>query len=179
MRSMSIPLFLMVSAFLILAGCGSDSGDQAPPMQQADDQGGGGAGGGGGEALIISSRTYAGGSTQARVSGFFEVNGSQDLNKPASITDDGHTWLQYGVSGAQELDVLFTNSEEMVENGVIIGLGPYTVTVTSTSGECRTKIDVTPATVSGHFSCPEATGYNKDTGQMGKVSIEVDFNASS
>ncbi len=177
MRSVLIPLFLMVSAFLILAGCGSDSGDQAPPMQQADDQGGGG--GGGGEALIISSRTYVSGSTQARVSGFFEVNASQDLNKPASITDDGHTWLQYGVSGAQELNVLFTNSEEMAENGVTIGVGPYTVTATSTSGECRTKFDVSPAKVSGRFSCTGSTGYNKDTGQMGKVSIEVDFNASS
>jgi len=47
------------------------------------------------------------------------------------------------------------------------------------SGECRTKFDVTPVAVSGHFSCADATAYNKETGQMGKVNIEVDFNATS
>ena len=134
---------------------------------------------GGGEVLKISNRTYTGGSTQTKVSGFFEVNASQDLNKPASITDDGQTWLQYGVSGAQELNVLVTNAEDLAENGVTIGVGPYSVTATSTSGECRTKFDVTAAKVSGHYSCSGSTGYNQDTGQMGKVDIEVDFNASS
>lgn len=114
-----------------------------------------------------------------KVTGFFEVDGSQDLNKPASITDDGHTWIQYGVSGAPELNVLFTNAEDMAEHGVSIGVGPYTVTATSTSGECRTKFDVKPATISGHYSCTGSTGYNKDTGQMGKIDIEVDFNAGS
>ncbi|MGH8135038.1 MAG: hypothetical protein ACRER4_01725 [Steroidobacteraceae bacterium] len=132
-----------------------------------------------GEVLKISKRLYTGGSTHTKVSGFFQVDGNQDLNQPASITDDGHTWLQYGVSGSQELDVLFTNSEEMAENGVTIGMGPYTVVGTSTSGECETKFDVTAAKVSGHYSCTGSTGYNKDTGQMGKVDIEVDFNASS
>lgn len=111
--------------------------------------------------------------------GFFEVDGSQSLNKPASLTDEDQTWLQYGVSGAPELNVLFTNSEEMAENGITIGVGPYTVTATSTSGECRTKFDVTAASVSGHYSCTGSTGYNNKTGQMGKVDIEVDFSAGS
>jgi hypothetical protein len=101
------------------------------------------------------------------------------VNKPASITDDGHTWIQYGVSGAPELNVLFTNDESMAEHGMSIGVGPYTVTATSTSGECRTNFDVKPATISGHYSCTGSTGYNKDTGQTGKVDIEVDFNAGS
>ena len=165
---------LLGSATLMLAACGSGGGesadpgsdDQPPPVQQA-------------EVLKISSRTYLGGNTKTKVSGFFKVDGSQELNKPASITDDGHTWLQYGVSGAQDLNVLFTNDEGLAENGVTIGVGPYTVTATSTSGECRTTFDITPATVSGHFSCTGSTGYNKDNGQMGKVDIEVEFNASS
>ena len=72
-----------------------------------------------------------------------------------------------------------TNAEDLAENGVTIGVGPYSVTATSTSGECRTKFDVTAAKVSGHYSCSGSTGYNQDTGQMGKVDIEVDFNASS
>ena len=132
-----------------------------------------------GEVLRISSRTYTSGSVKAKVTGFFEVDGSQELNKPASITDDGSTWIQYGASGAQELNVLFTNDEAMAENGLNIGVGPYTVTATSTSGECRTKFDVAPTNVAGHYSCTGSTGYDKSTGQMGKVDIEVDFTAGS
>lgn len=177
---MPIKSLLVSSLVLVLAGCGSDTSESdasaaedAAAVKPAD------VPGGAGEVLVISSRTYTGGSVNAKVSGFFEVDGSQDLNKPASITDDGHTWLQYGVSGAPELNVLFTNDESMAENGVNIGVGPYTVTVTSTSDECRTKIDVVPATVAGHYSCTGSTGYNTKTGQMGKVDIEVDFSAGS
>lgn len=182
MRPTSFQYLLVTSAILILAGCGSDSGDShatdseggAAPVRQTDSPGGGS-----GKVLKISARTYGGGSAQVKVSGLFEVDGSQSLNKPASITDDDQTWIQYGVSGAPELNVLFTNSESMAENGVIIGVGPYTVTATSTSGECQTNFDVTPTTISGHFSCTGSTGYNKSNGQMGKVNIKVDFNASS
>lgn len=142
-------------------------------MQQAD------LAAGGGEALVISQRTYTSGSVKAKVTGFFEVDGTQTLNLPASITDDGHTWIQYGVSGAPELNLLFTNAEDMVENGVTLAVGPYTVTATSTSGECRTQFDVQPAMISGHYSCTGSTGYDKDTGQMGKVDIEVEFSAGS
>ena len=173
---------LITSAVLVLAGCGSDpaeapsSGSDDQPtaeelaIMQQD---------GGGEALKISDRSYSGGSTHTKVSGFFEVDGNQDLNKPASVTNGGQTWLQYGDSGAQELSVTFTNSEDMAESGVTIGVGPYTAVGTSTSGECQPKIDVTAANVSGHFSCHGVTAYNKDNSQMGKVNIEVDFNASS
>lgn len=174
--------FLPVTALiLVLAGCGSGSdepkasaaGDAAAAVTPAD------VPGGTGEALVISKRTYTGGSVQAKVTGFFAVDGNQDLNKPASITDDGSTWIQYGVSGAPELNVLFTNNESMAENGVNIGFGPYTVTATSTSGECRTKFDVAPATIAGHYSCTGSTGYNTKTGEMGKVDIEIDFSAGS
>lgn len=169
-------------AVLVLAGCGSgpdepaasDSTDDATPMQQA-----GGSGGGGTEALQISTRTYTSGTVRAKVTGFFEADGSQSLNLPASLTDDDQTWIQYGASGAPELNVLFTNSTAMAEHGVTIGVGPNTVTATSTSGECRTKVDVTPTLVSGRYSCTGSTGYNNQTGQMGKVDIEVEFSAGS
>jgi hypothetical protein len=177
---MPIKSLLVASLVLVLAGCGSGSSESdataaedAAAVDPADMPGGAG------EVLVISKRTYTGGSVQAKVTGFFEVDGSQDLNKPASITDDGHTWIQYGVSGAPELNILFTNDESMAENGVNIGVGPYTVTATSTSGECRTKFDVASATVAGHYSCTGSTGYNKDSGQMGKVDLEVDFSAGS
>jgi len=179
---MQIKSLLVTSLVLALVGCGSGpeesnaaaAGNAVAPEQQAGIPGSGSA-----EALNISSRTYTSGSVKAKVTGFFQVDGSQELNKPASITDDGHTWIQYGASGAQELNVLFTNDESMAENGVNIGVGPYTVTATSTSGECRTKFDVAPTAVAGHFSCAGSTGYNAKTGQMGKVDIEVDFNAGS
>jgi hypothetical protein len=173
---------LATAAFLALPACGSnggdtpeaDSGDDAPPMEQAGANVGTRA-----EGLVISARTYTAGGVKARVTGFFEVDGSQELNKPASITDEDQTWIQYGVSGAAELNVLFTNSTAMAENGINVSVGPYTVTATSTSGECRTTFDVTPAAVKGHYSCKGSTGHNNKTGAMGKVDIEVDFNAES
>lgn len=168
---------LAISVLLVLAACGSDSGEATASASNGEATSV--PGGGGGKALVISPRTYTTGTVKAKVTGFFGVDGSQDLNKPASITDEDQTWIQYGVSGAQELNVLFTNSQSMVENGVTIGLGPYSVTATSTSGECRTRFDVKPATISGHYSCTGSTGYNNKTGQMGKVDIEVDFAASS
>ena len=168
------------SALLVLVGCGDGSGTtegaaSTPVSAQKMDA----TANESRQALTISARTYSDGSVKARVTGFFAVDGGQVLNKPASITDEDQTWIQYGASGAQELNVLFTNSTAMAENGVTIGVGPYTVTATSTSGECRTKFDVTAASVSGHYSCSGSTGYNNKTGEMGKVDVEVDFSASS
>jgi len=136
------------------------------------------AAGGSAEAVVISPRTYTSGSAKVKVTGFFEVDGAQQLGQ-SGLTDDDQTWIPYGTSGAQELNLLFTNSTAMAEHGVTIGLGPYTVTATSTSGECRTKVDVTPTLVTGRYSCTGSTGYNNQTGQMGEVDIEVEFSAGS
>ena len=188
---MTIKTLFVAISVLILAGCGSSSSESdsaasasdgptaedLAAIQQAELAAGGG--GAAREPLVISKRLYTSGSAKTKVTGFFEVNATQQINVPASITDDGHTWIQYGVSGAQELNVLFTNAEDMAENGVTIGVGPNSVTATSTSGECRTTFDVQPATITGHYSCTGSTGYNNKTGQMGKVDIEVDFNAGS
>jgi hypothetical protein len=174
---------VFLAAFLHLsAACGSETTDTAStaaedesmPANPAD-----GTSGNSAEPLRISNRTYVAGSVKAKVTGFFSADGTRQLNLPASITDDGSTWLQYGVSGSQELNVLFTNTEDLAEHGVNVSIGPYTVTATSTSGECQPRIDVSPAKVTGHYSCKGSTGYNNKTGQMGKVDIEVDFEASS
>jgi hypothetical protein len=178
---MSFKPMLMASALLMLVGCGPETGettasgptDSAVPMQDTE-QSGGGVG-----ELKISPRTYTGGSVKAHVTGFFQVDGNQTLNVPASLTEEDQTWLQYGVSGAQELNALFTNSTAMAEHGVTVAIGPYIVTATSTSGECRTKVDVTPTLVAGRYSCTGSTGYNNQTGQMGKVDVEVEFSAGS
>ena len=175
------PVFL-VSLFLLSAACGSETvdtasaaaEDAAAPTQPAD-----GASATSSEALKISNRTYVSGTVTAKVTGFFSADGTQLLNLPASITDDGSTWLQYGASGSQELNALFTNTEAMAEHGINVSIGPYTVTAVSSSGECKPKIEVTPLKITGHYSCKGSTGYNNKTGEMGKVDIEVDFEASS
>ena len=177
----SRPVFV-ASLLLLSAACGSEtadttnpaSDDESMPMKAADSPASTP-----GEALRISNRTYVAGTVKATVTGFFSADGTQQLNLPASITDDGSTWLQYGVSGSPELNVLFTNTEAMAEHGVNVSIGPYTVTAVSSSGECQPRIDVTPLKVTGHYSCKGSTGYNNKTGQMGKVDIEVDFEASS
>ncbi len=179
---MSIQSMLAVLVALALAGCGSDAPDStgsAPGDAAAFDQDAGPAAGNSGDALAISSRTYTGGSVQVKITGFFPVDGTQQLNLPASLTDDDQTWLQYGVSGAPELNVLFTNSTSMAEHGLTIGVGPHTLTAVSTSGECETKVEVTPTLVAGRFSCKGTTAYDKQTGQMGEVDLEVEFDARS
>jgi len=165
-----------------LVGCGSgqnatsDQGPEAPPAEvaQAPERGTGDR-----DHLAISSRTYTSGTVAVKVTGAFAVDASQTLNVPASITDDGQTWLQYGESGAAELNVLFTNSEELREHGVNIAVGTYTVTAPTTEGECRTSFDVTATSVSGHYSCNGSATYDKATGGMGNVDIEVEFDARS
>ena len=179
---MKIRVLLAVFVALAMAGCGSESesddrtasGDEAAAMQQPEFPGWEKR-----ESVIISPRTYTAGTVTAKVTGFFEVDGRQTLNEPATSTDEDQTWLQYGVSGSQELDVLFTNSQSMAEHGVTVGMGPWSVTTTSTSGECKTEVDVTPTLVTGRYSCPGSTGYNNQTRQMGKVDVEVEFSAGS
>jgi hypothetical protein len=179
---MKSKFLLVVCVALAMASCGSESDDatdSATADEAAEMQYPGMPGWKGAEPVVISPRTYTGGTVTAKVSGFFEVDGSQSLNVPASLTDEDQTWLQYGVSGSAELDVLFTNSQSMAEHGVTVGLGPYSVTTTSTSGECKTEVDVTPTLVEGHFSCSGSTGYNNQTGEMGEVDVEVEFTAGS
>jgi hypothetical protein len=175
---MKIRVLLAVFVALAMAGCGSESddvtADEAAAMQEPEFPGWEKR-----DSVIISPRTYTGGTVRAKVKGFFEVDGSQTLNLPASLTDEDQTWLQYGVSGSQELDVLFTNSSAMAEHGVTVGMGPWSVTTTSTSGECKTEVDVTPTLVTGRYSCSGSTGYNNQTHEMGKVDVEVEFSAGS
>jgi hypothetical protein len=179
---MKSKFLLAVCVALAMASCGSESddaadsanADEAAPMQYP-----GMPGFKGPEPVVISPRTYTGGTVTAKVSGFFEVYGNQTLNVPASITDEDQTWLQYGVSGSPELDVLFTNSQSMAKHGVMVGMGPWSVTTTSTSGECKTEVDVTPTLVKERHSCTGSTGYNNQTHEMGEVDVEVEFTAGS
>ena len=107
------------SVALVLAGCGSDTGDTASSdtdgpteedlavMKWAELAT---SGSGSREAVVIGPRTYRSETVRPKVTGFFKADGSQELNKPASITDEDQPWIQYGVSGAQELNVLVTTA---------------------------------------------------------------------
>ena len=177
---MSNKSLFIIFITLVLAACGSESADttasaaddESASLQQPGFPGGG-------EKVVISPRTYTNGTVTVKVSGFFEADGSQTLNVPASLSDEEQTWLQFGVSGAPELNVLFTNSQSMAEHGVTIGVGPYSVTTTSTSGECETQVDVTPTLISGRYTCKGSTGYSTESRQMGEVDVEVEFSAGS
>lgn len=178
---MTIRPLLAILITLATYGCGAGTGEttaSAAEKQSADTQQPEFMDGGG-ESLVISPRTYTEGTVKVKVVGFFEVDGTQTVNVTASLSDEEQTWLQFGVSGGPGLDVMFTNSQSMAEHGVTIGLGPYSVTTTSTSGECQTQVDVKPTLITGRYSCSGSTGYNKQTRQMGKVDVEVEFSAGS
>jgi hypothetical protein len=173
------PLLSMffASIALSLAACGSGS-DESAEVDGAQEPPAGTAGvsaGGGGDFPAISSRTYTAGSARLTVSGFFTMDANPGLNLPASITDDGSTWLQYGDSGAEAANATITFHDG--ESGVVVAQGPYTAT--GGGDECKTSFDVTDAKVAGHFSCAGLTGYDKSSGHMGNVDIDVRFDAAS
>jgi hypothetical protein len=127
------------------------------------------------EIPVISDRTYTAGHMQLRVSGFFDINASPALDPRASITSDGHTWIQYGASGEEPPNATVTVGEG--DMGIGVSVGRYVAT--GTTIECEIVIEVTPTKVSGHYSCPKVTGYNPADGSMGDVKIELDFEATS
>lgn len=144
---------------LALAGCGFDTGDSTESVAEYEaalDQVAGRVAGNSGDALVISARTYTSGSAKAKVTGFFEVDGTQQSSQ-SCLTDEVQTLIPYGTSGGQELNVLFTNTFAMTEYGVTNGLGPYIVTARTTGGQYRTKVDMTPALVTGRYSCTRST----------------------
>jgi hypothetical protein len=127
------------------------------------------------EIPVISDRTYKVGHVQLKVSGFFDINASPALDTKASISSDGHTWIQYGASGeaAPNATVTIGNGDM----GISVAVGRYVAT--GTTIECEITTEVTPAKVSGHYSCPKVTGYNQADRSMGDVKIEVDYEATS
>lgn len=127
------------------------------------------------EIPVISDRTYTVGHMQLSVSGFFDIDASPALDTMASITSDGHTWIQYGASGEEPPNATFTVGEG--DMGISVAVGRYGAT--GTTIECEIITEVTPTKVSGHVSCPKVTGYDQASRSMGDVKIEVEFEATS
>ena len=134
----------------------------------------------GGVVPAISGRTFTGGSARVTVTGSFQMDQDIPINDKASFGDGGMTWIQFGASESGAGDALITYQPG--EIGIIIGKGKFTATAGVMEGEtpqCSGKSDVTPALVSGHYTCPGITSYNPATGKMGKVDIEIRFTAKS
>jgi len=128
----------------------------------------------------ISARTYTGGSAKVTVTGSTQIAQEIPINTQASFGDGESTWLQFGVSGAAEPNVLITYSQ-MKEIGIIIGQGKFTATggfFPGQKSECSGKQSVTPTLVSGEYTCSGLTS-KQASGGMGTVDIKVMFTAKS
>lgn len=128
----------------------------------------------------ISTRQFTGGSAKVKVTGSSQIDAEVPINTQASISDEGHVWIQYGASGAPTPNALITVHDG--ELGFGVGKGKLTVTAGIMEGgeaQCTGKTDVTPTLVLGHYTCPDIVSYDAATGTMGKVSIEISFTAKS
>lgn len=123
----------------------------------------------------ISARSYTGGSAKVTVTGAFQIDADVPINTQASVSDGEMTWLQFGVSGSPEPDALITVSEQEV--GVSAGRGKQIVT--AADADCSGQAEVTPKSITGHYSCKGITSYDAATGKMGTVNIEIRFTATS
>ncbi|HET7241252.1 MAG TPA: hypothetical protein VFI77_08830 [Gemmatimonadales bacterium] len=125
----------------------------------------------------ISQRQFTGGSAKVTVTGSFTIDQEIAINTQASFGDGGSTWLQFGVSGAAEPNILITYGE----TGVIVGKEKWSATGGITPGEksdCAGTVKVTPTLVSGEYTCRDITSYQPGKG-MAKVDIKVAFSARS
>ena len=127
---------------------------------------------------VISARTYVNGSVTVIVKGSFQMDQVIEINKPASISDGEMTWLQLGASGSASGDVLVTYGENIGEGvGIMVGKGKSTATAGTEL--CDGQVTVAAASLVGRYTCKGVTSYDRSTGMMGKVDIEVRFTAQS
>lgn len=127
-----------------------------------------------GNIPVISARTFATGSAHVIVTGSFAFTADIALNIPASNSDGEETWLQYGASGSDAPNALFT--VHPTEIGIIVAQGKPSATAGDT---CQGKLDVTAANVSGHCVCKGVTSYDPRSGQMGTVSVDISLTATT
>jgi hypothetical protein len=129
-----------------------------------------------GKPPTISNRYFnGGGSVKVTVKGSFQVEAEIPINKAASLGDGEITWIQYGVSGAEEPNLLITFQPE--EMGITVGRGKRIAT-TGTEN-CKGKVEVTATVVSGQYTCPGITSHDPSARGLGKVDIEIQFTAKS
>jgi hypothetical protein len=123
----------------------------------------------------IGARGYVGGSARVTVTGSFDIDADIPINKQASMSDGEMTWLQFGVSGAAEPNMLLTVSSYEVGFGVARGKAM----ATAGAEDCTGDMVVGERQIHGKYSCKGVTSYDPGTGQMGTVDIEIRFTALS
>ena len=137
---------------------------------------------GSGQAIpAISARTYTAGTATVIVKGSFTIHEDVPINVQASMSDGEMTWLQFGVSGSDKLDVLITFAEKR-EIGVAIGRRKIIAIGGIVSGqktECSGNAEVTATLISGEYQCHGVTSHDPATGKLGMVDMTVTFTARS
>lgn len=123
----------------------------------------------------ISARQYTDGSAKLTVTGSFRIDEDVKLNKMASYSDGEYTWLQFGASGSDSANVLVT----IGEGGIGIGPGLGKNGATAEGDNCKGKIEVTAALVSGAYTCTGVTSYNSATRKMGTIDLTIRFTAET
>ena len=129
----------------------------------------------------ISARQFVGGSAKVTVTGSFSFDQDVAIDMKASVGDGEMTWLQFGASGGEAPNVAITYGETG-ETGIVVGRGKALATgsiIVGEKSECSGKVEVTPALISGRYTCVGVTSHDPATGKMGKVNLEVSFTAKS
>ena len=157
------PFLMRVTAVgLVLAALVSPAGAQTPDNM----------------VPVISARQYTSGSAKLIVKGSLLIDQDVGINAAASFSDGEMTWLQFGISGSPQPNVLITYGESIGE-GVGISAGKGKLTVTAGSELCDGEVTVTATLISGHYTCTGVTSYDAGTGRMGKVDVAMVFTAKS
>ena len=128
----------------------------------------------------ISQRQYTGGSMKLTVSGSETMDTDIPLNHQASFSDGEVSWIQFGVSGSAEPNVLITYGQSQ-EIGVSVGKGKFVATGGITPGEkspCAGTVTVTKTTLEGQYTCTGIVSHDPAKG-LGKVSFTVRFTTTS
>jgi hypothetical protein len=176
-------LVLMLSGAALFKIFGMSGAPLAAPAGQGLNAGNGAANGNGAGQPAptippISDRLFTGGSSQATVTGDVSMSVNQSTDKVRSYVKDGLSWIGFGTEGANDgtAEILVTFGEGDPGNTVNVTSGDRVAI--GKDDQCQFSVHVTDTLVSGHVSCPNADVFN-GTEVVGKVSIELDFSASS
>jgi hypothetical protein len=128
----------------------------------------------------ITERSFTAGSATVTVTGSFQIEAEIPINVQASIGSGQMTWLQYGPAGVAEPNATIT--VQPGELGIVVAGGKRTATagvIDNEESECTGSTEVTATLVTGTYTCTEVTSYDQTTRKMGKVKIEIRFEAKS
>lgn len=129
----------------------------------------------------ISARQFTSGSVHIKVTGAFSLDQDVKINTAASVGDGEMTWLQFGASGGAQPNatITFTDGGEV---GIVVAQGTVQGVAGIGGNEkpwCTGKLDVADKLITGTYTCADAASYDRASGRMGKVNIEVKITAGS